>query len=104
MPFVRDHGPDRGEANPISMVVAVCFVIGALGYILVGLIGGPKEAGFWLFAGVGGLLVYILTFVDLRIGISVMIMAVGISPEMSVQDVPNIHLEDFIVPVVPFTW
>lgn len=104
MPFVRDHEADRSEANPIGMVVGVCLIIGALGYVLVGLIGGPREAGFWLFAGVGGLLVYILTFVDLRIGISVMIMAVGISPEMSVEDVPNIRLEDFIVPVVAFSW
>lgn len=104
MPFVRDHSTERSESNPIGIVVAVCFLIGALAYVLVGLIGGPQEAGFWLFAGVGGLLVYILTFVDLRIGISIMIMAVGISPEMSVEDVPNIRLEDFIVPVVAFSW
>lgn len=88
----------------MGLVVAVCLVIGAIGYVLVGLIGGPQEAGFWLFAGIGGILVYILTFIDLRIGISVMILAIGISPEMSVEGVPNIRIEDFIVPVLAFSW
>ena len=99
-----DHTGDRDRTNPMGLVVAVCLVIGAIGYVLVGLIGGPQEAGFWLFAGIGGILVYILTFIDLRIGISVMILAIGISPEMSVEGVPNIRIEDFIVPVLAFSW
>ena len=89
-----DHTGDRDRTNPMGLVVAVCLVIGAIGYVLVGLIGGPQEAGFWLFAGIGGILVYILTFIDLRIGISVMILAIGISPEMSVEGVPNIRIEN----------
>jgi hypothetical protein len=104
MPLVRPEPPSHARGSPMSMVVAICLILGALGYVLVGLIGGPQEAGFWLFAAVGGILVYVLTLVDLRIGLSLMILAVGVSPEMEVEGVTNIRVEDFIVPILAFGW
>lgn len=104
MPLPFDYESPRPPKSPMGTVVALCLIIGSVGYTLVSIMGGPREAGFWLFAGAGGLLVYVLTFIDMRIGIGIMILAVGISPEMEVEGVPNIRIEDFIVPVLAFGW
>jgi O-antigen ligase len=47
---------------------------------------------------------YALILTDLRIGLVLMYFSFGFSPEFSVAGVPNIRLEDFLIPIVLLAW
>jgi len=47
--------------------------------------------------------VYMLTFTDPRIGLAVTLLAIGVSPELSVSGM-DLRLEDFVIPAVFFAW
>ncbi len=48
--------------------------------------------------------VWILTFMELRLGLGLMILAVALSPEYTLLGVPNIRMEDFVFPAVLLAW
>lgn len=75
--------------------------LGLLGY---GLVKGT-DADLHLLIGVAaGFLVYIVTFIDLTLGLAILIACVGLSPELTIWGFPNIRLEDFIVPALIASW
>lgn len=96
---MRDH-------NPLPVVLPTMFVA-----ILVGLsfslLGGQDSINtdtmLPLGAIVGGIFL-LLTMVDIRIGLALFTLAVGLSPEVTVGGVSNIRFEDFIVPVLFLSW
>jgi hypothetical protein len=49
-------------------------------------------------------IVYLLAMADIRIGICVLILTVGLSPEFAIGDVGNLRAEDFILPVLLVAW
>lgn len=55
-------------------------------------------------AAVVAIFVYILTLADIRIGIAVMIVSIGFSPEFSIGGTNNLRLEDLIVPILLISW
>ena len=75
-----------------------------LGLLLYGLIRGT-EADLHLQIGVAaGFLVYIVTFIDLTLGLAILIACVGLSPELTIGSLQNLRLEDFVVPALIISW
>lgn len=62
----------------------------------------PRE---WkvFFAAAAGLICYLLTFADVRIGLALVIVASGISPEFELGGI-DVRLEDFLIPIVFLAW
>jgi hypothetical protein len=75
-----------------------------LGLLSYGLVRGT-DADLHLLIGVGAaFLVYIVTFIDLTLGLAILIACVGLSPELTIWGFQNIRLEDFIVPALIVSW
>ncbi|MBN1422065.1 MAG: O-antigen ligase family protein [Planctomycetes bacterium] len=49
-------------------------------------------------------IVYAVTAVDIRLGLAMTVVSVGISPEFTVAGIPNLRLEDFLMPVLTVGW
>src|SRR6185436_4297081 len=49
-------------------------------------------------------LVYIVTFIDLTLGLAILIACVGLSPELTIAGIQNVRLEDFVVPALLLSW
>ncbi|MHC4662188.1 MAG: O-antigen ligase family protein [Planctomycetota bacterium] len=47
---------------------------------------------------------YALTLTDIRIGLVLMYFSFGFSPEFEIGGVPNIRIEDFLIPVILVAW
>jgi len=75
-----------------------------IGLLLYALIRGT-DADLHLLIGVAaGFLVYIVTFIDLTLGLAILIACVGLSPELTIAGIQNIRLEDFVVPALLLSW
>ena len=75
-----------------------------LGLLLYGLIRGT-EADLHLQIGIAAFfLVYIVTFIDLTLGLAILIACVGLSPELSIGGIQNLRLEDFVMPALIISW
>jgi O-antigen ligase len=98
------HNPDRERGSPLGTILPICIVIAVLGYVISFYFETPTEASFLPYGFTIALFVYILTFADIRIGIAAMMLAIGLSPEISIAGISNLRLEDFIIPVVFFAW
>src|SRR6185436_10641900 len=75
-----------------------------LGLLLYGLFKGA-DADLHLQIGiVAFFLVYIVTFIDLTLGLAILIACVGLSPELTIGPIQNLRLEDFVVPALILSW
>lgn len=89
---------------PGTVLQKILLTLIPLGLVLYGLIRGTDadlhlEIGFTAF-----LLVYVVTFIDLTLGIAILIACVGLSPEFTIGGIQNIRLEDFVVPALLISW
>ncbi|MBI3856855.1 MAG: O-antigen ligase family protein [Planctomycetes bacterium] len=97
---------DQGERPTFSGTVLqkLLLTLVPLGLLLYGLLRGT-DADVHLQIGVAAaFLVYIVTFIDLTLGLAILIACVGLSPELSVAGIQNIRLEDFVVPALILSW
>jgi hypothetical protein len=75
-----------------------------LGTLLYALLRG-LDADLHLIIGVAsGFLVYIVTFIDLTLGLAILIACVGLSPELTIGGIQDFRLEDFVVPALLLSW
>jgi hypothetical protein len=89
---------------PAGVLHKLLITLVPLGLLLYGLIRGT-EADLHLQIGVAaGFLVYIVTFIDLTLGLAIMIACVGLSPELTIGGLQNLRLEDFVVPALLISW
>jgi hypothetical protein len=89
---------------PGTVLQKLLITLVPLGLLLYGLIRGT-DADLHLQIGVAaGFLVYIVTFVDLTLGLAILIACVGLSPELTIGGIENIRLEDFVVPALLLSW
>ncbi|MGH9361828.1 MAG: hypothetical protein ACRD2T_07910, partial [Thermoanaerobaculia bacterium] len=51
-----------------------------------------------------GCMAVVLTFLDLRIGLGLLVFAMGISPEFQLWGVSNLRLEDFLFTAILVAW
>jgi O-antigen ligase len=79
-------------------------ILAPLGLLLYGLLRGT-EADLHFQIGVAAfMVVYIVTFIDLTLGLAILIACVGLSPELSIGGVQNLRLEDFVMPALLMSW
>src|SRR5215468_5528131 len=89
---------------PAGVLHKLLVTLVPLGLLLYGLIRGT-EADLHLQIGIAaGFLVYIVTFIDLTLGLAILIACVGLSPELSIGGLQNLRLEDFVVPALLISW
>lgn len=63
------------------------------------------ELSLHLFSGyVAAVLCYLATLVEVRVGLTLMLIAIGISPEIGSGSLSDMRIEDAIVPAVFFAW
>lgn len=89
---------------PLRTIIPVLFVVGILALVVVYFFGDISGENFYPLAATVALLIYILTFIDIRIGIAALILAVGLSPGLAVGDVGHVRFEDFVVPPLFVSW
>ena len=92
------------KTNPIAAVLPLAIIVGILGLFLTTYFGEIGEETFIPFASTVALFVYILTFIDIRIGLAALFLTIGMSPELTIGEVSNVRLEDFVVPVIFIAW
>ncbi len=88
----------------LGPIFFVAFLLLSSAFILGQFFTGVDEESFLPFGAAFGIFVYLLTLADIRIGIGICILAVGLSPEFTIGGIPNLRLEDFLVPVLVFAW
>src|SRR5436190_13284535 len=94
---------DRTGA-PVGVLHKLLITLVPLGLLLYGLLRGT-EANLHLQIGVAAaFLVYIVTFIDLTLGLAILIACVGLSPALSIGGIQNLRLEDFVVPALLISW
>src|SRR3972149_118641 len=92
------------RSSPLSAILPVLIIVGVLGFVVMYFFGEITEDSFFPLASTLALLIYLLTFIDIRIGLAALILAVGLSPEVTVGGVGNIRFEDFVVPAIFISW
>ena len=94
-----------GRSAPHDGVLQKIFLtLFPLGILLYALIKGSDADLHLLIGMASGFLVYIVTFIDLTLGLAILIACVGLSPELTIGGVQNIRLEDFVVPALLISW
>src|SRR5262245_26872312 len=97
-----EHGEQHSFAGNVLQKLLLTLV--PLGLLLYGLFKGT-DADLHLQIGIAAaFLVYIVTFIDLTLGLAILIACVGLSPELMIFGVQNIRLEDFVVPALLLSW
>lgn len=94
----------RFEPSPLQRIVPIVLLIGMLAYIVSWIV---QDADPWIFLEIGAagaLLVYLLTFVDIVLGLAIVIGCVGLSPEISLAGLHHLRLEDFVIPALLLAW
>ncbi len=98
--------PGQGRREALARYALPGFLLLLIAYGFLGIEDLPVE---WkIFSAVAsGLVFYLLTFADVRIGLGLMLVALAISPEMPVSfgglDIP-LRLEDFLIPIIFLAW
>ena len=90
--------------SPLSKIIPVLVILGLVGYLAYSLSAGMEGTSFYEIGIAMALMVYIITFIDITLGIAILIACIGLSPEMEVGGVTNLRLEDFIVPALILAW
>src|SRR5262245_16480887 len=97
---------EHGEQHPFSGTVLqkLLLTLVPLGMLLFFFFKGTDAALHLQIGVAAGFLVYIVTFIDLTLGLAILIACVGLSPELSIGGVQNLRLEDFVVPALMASW
>jgi hypothetical protein len=94
-----EHSPATGGTLQKLLLTIV-----PMGLVLYGLIKGMDADLQLQLAVAAAFMVYIVTFIDLTLGLAILIACVGLSPELTIGGIQNIRLEDFIVPALVVSW
>jgi hypothetical protein len=90
--------------SPLRRIVAAISIIGVLFAAFYSLVEGSPGERFVQIGLAVGALVYLLTFVDILIGIGFLIACIAMSPELSLGGVGDLRLEDFLTPALLLSW
>ncbi|MFH1024841.1 MAG: O-antigen ligase family protein [Planctomycetota bacterium] len=98
---MRDTGTTASGNNRSAPPIGFIFLLLLLyGLLAVGTIHFSMEVTVGVFVA---FVVYLLTFMDIRVGLVLMLVAIGISPEMEFSGI-SMRIEDFIIPAVTVAW
>lgn len=86
---------------PIIALAVVCCLVGTWSVFSSGLAG----ADWYIYPLIiSGVLLGFISMFELRIGLAVLLLAIGLSPELSLYGVSNFRYEDLIFPILAFVW
>ncbi len=87
--------------TPLTLVGALCALLAYL--CTLSSSGSESSMSISVLLGLGAL-ASVLTLLDLRIGLGLLIFSIGISPEFEAMGVSNLRMEDFLLPVILMGW
>ena len=80
-------------------------LLGILAFLMTALAGGDVRSDSFLeFGAALAALVYLLTFANIQLGLAILIVCIGFSPEVSIAGFNSIRFEDFLVPALLAAW
>ena len=86
---------------PLAPFAAICACIAYAWILSAGFYN--SSMGRFPLAAVGAAAA-LLTILDTRMGLGLLIFAIGISPEYQLEGITNLRLEDFLFPIVLLSW
>lgn len=98
------YGPDPLAPSPLKRIAATIIVIGILYGAIYSMAEGTSTERFVQVGAAIGVLVYLLTFIDILIGLGFLIACVALSPELTLGGVGDLRLEDFLIPALLLSW
>ncbi|MBI2899307.1 MAG: O-antigen ligase family protein [Planctomycetes bacterium] len=101
---MNQFDPASKPSSPLAPIVVTSFVLGLMGYLMVSVAGESGPTAFLQFAAALATLVYLLTFINIRLGLGILILCIGLSPEVEVAGLSNLRFEDFLVPALLAAW
>ncbi|MDP6958906.1 MAG: hypothetical protein QF645_08850, partial [Planctomycetota bacterium] len=103
--MITQENTSQRPGNILPAIVLTCIFLGLLAYLATSLSETSESAsGFLQVAVALAAMAYLLTFVDIRLGLGLMILCIGLSPEVEVGGFKNLRLEDFLVPALLLAW
>jgi len=91
----------RRHPLPLVVLATICCGIGVWSIYATDLLGENWQ--FFPLILAGTMLGFISLF-ELRVGLAVLLLAIGLSPEFTVFRIPNFRYEDVILPVLLIVW
>lgn len=102
--MINQESQSQKSGNILPAIIVTCLFLGSLAWIAMTATQQTEGVSF-LEVGVAlAALAYMLTFVDIRLGLALLILCVGLSPEVTVGGLQNVRLEDFLVPALLLAW
>src|ERR1043165_4552936 len=92
------------RTNVLQRIILIALMIGVFGSLTISLLRGADSAQFIQVGAAITFVVYIVTFIDLTLGLAILIPCVGLSPEFSLAGVNDVRFEDFVVPALLLSW
>ena len=102
--ILQSSGDAESFERTLSRIIPGVALLGFLVYLAYVVTRGSDSLAFYQIGIAVGMLVYLVTFMDMILGIAVLIACVGLSPEVSLAGLQNLRLEDFIVPGLLLGW
>ncbi len=96
--------PIQHRSSTLQRSILVALIMGLLFYLGYALAEGTANARFLQVGAAVGVLVYLATFVDALLGIAILIVCIGLGPEVSWGGLGDLRLEDFVVPALLLSW
>lgn len=100
LPSAADR-ESRRHPLPLAVLAAICCAVGAWSLSATELLG---ESGKYFPLLLAGMLLGFIALCELRVGLAVLLLAIGLSPEFTVLGIPNFRYEDAILPVLLVAW
>ncbi|MEM7277194.1 MAG: O-antigen ligase family protein [Pseudomonadota bacterium] len=91
----------KRQPLPIVALAIICCLVGVWSVFSAGIIGQDWQMYPLILSGV--MLGFISLF-EIRVGLAVLLLAIGLSPELSLYGVSNFRYEDLIFPILFFVW
>lgn len=100
--FARDRDPLA--PSPLKRLAVTITIIGVLFASVYSLAEGTASEKFVQVGFAVGVLVYLLTLVDVLLGIGFLVACIALSPELTLGGVGDLRLEDFLIPALVLSW
>ncbi len=94
-------GVGQERRTPLTLVGALCALLAYLCTLTAAT--NDDVMSLAILLGLGAL-ASVLTLLDLRVGLGLLIFSIGISPEFQALGVSNLRMEDFLLPVILIGW
>src|SRR5262245_49438006 len=92
------------QRSPLKTIIPIALVLGIMAYFAIQLTTIENRTGIFMIGSLIAFFVYIMSFLDIVLGIAIFIACSGLSPEIPMMGLSDLRLGDFIVPVLVVAW